>query len=154
MRRILLSFSPNYYEVLRNGNKVFEYRKRFCNEEVLAYIYLGKPIQKIVGIALLGKRINLSDWYDMYTDENTRLRIKDYMTRNRYAMPIKSYQIIEPIPIIEIKKLFPDFYIPLSFRNLSDEDELTRYLIEHTRKIGTEVIHKFDIIEQKNICEM
>ncbi len=67
MRRILLSFSPNYYEVLRNGNKVFEYRKRFCNEEVLAYIYLGKPIQKIVGIALLGKRINLSDWYDMYT---------------------------------------------------------------------------------------
>ena len=50
MRTILLSFSPSYYDILKNGQKVFEYRKRFCNEKVKAYLYLGKPIQKIVGI--------------------------------------------------------------------------------------------------------
>lgn len=154
MRKILLSFSPQYFDILKNGDKIFEYRKRFCNEEVIAYIYLGRPIQKIVGVARLGKRINLHEWYKLYTDEKTRSRIENYMERNKYAMPIKSYQDIKPIPIIEIKKIFPYFYIPLSFRNLEDEDELTKYIISNTKFVGNEVIHRFDFINPNNICEM
>ena len=57
MRTILLSFSPIYYDILKSGDKVFEYRKRFCNEKVKAYLYLGKPVQQIVGILWLDKRI-------------------------------------------------------------------------------------------------
>lgn len=97
LRKILLSFSPKYYEVLKNGNKVFEYRKRFCDEEVMAYIYLGRPIQKIVGVAKLGRRIDLDKWYREYSETEIRKRIADFMTGNKYAMPIISFQEIEPI---------------------------------------------------------
>lgn len=154
LRKILLSFSPKYYEVLKNGNKVFEYRKRFCDEEVMAYIYIGRPIQKIVGVAKLGRRIDLDKWYREYSETEIRKRIADFMTRNKYAMPIISFQEIEPIMISEIKKAFPKFYIPLSFRNLEPGDEISSYIESKQRFIGEIITHDFSTINPQNICEM
>ena len=154
MRTILLSFSPRYYEILRSGAKVFEYRKRFCNEKVRAYIYLGKPIQQISGIAILDKRIDLSSWYEEYNDIEIRKRIIDFQTKNKYAMPILEFQEIEPINISEVKRVFPDFYIPLSFRNLDSGDKLTEYIENRTIKKGQRILHKFTEIDPNRICEM
>lgn len=154
MRKIFLSFSPKYYDILRNGNKIIEYRKRFCDEEVLAYIYLGKPIQQVVAVAKLGKRIELKEWYENYSDAEIRKRIIDYMTRNKYAMPILMFQEIIPIPVVEIKKEFPNFYIPLSFRNLNPNDAITKYIEQKTVYVGEKISHDFSVIDPKNICEM
>lgn len=155
MRNILLSFSPRYYEILRNGEKVFEYRKRFCDEKVKAYLYLGKPVQQIVGILWLDKRIPLVRWKELYKDDVEVLgRIEDYLNRNKYAMPILKYQEIEPIDISDIKEKFPEFYIPLSFRNLEENSKLLEYIEKKTKYSGNAVKHSFDIIEKNRICEM
>lgn len=39
MRKIILSFSFEWYEQLKSGDKIYEHRKRFCKEPVEAYIY-------------------------------------------------------------------------------------------------------------------
>lgn len=154
MRKIFLSFSPRYYDILRDGSKIFEYRKRFCDEEVLAYIYLGKPVQQVVAIAQLGKRIELKDWYNIYSDVETKNRIIDYMSRNKYAMPILMFQEINPISIAEIKSEFPNFYIPLSFRNLNSNDMVTKYIEDRTVYKGEKITHDFTVIDPRHLCEM
>lgn len=155
MRTILLSFSPSYYDILKNGQKVFEYRKRFCNEKVKAYLYLGKPIQKIVGILWLDKRIELSKWKELYKGNlSVSHRIDDYMQRNKYAMPILRYQEINPISIVDVKKVFPELYIPLSFRNLEENSDILKYLQDRTKFLGEVVTHNFENIDIDRICEM
>lgn len=46
MKSIFLSFSPEWYPYIENGKKIYEHRKRFCDEPVIAFLYLGLPIQK------------------------------------------------------------------------------------------------------------
>lgn len=155
MRTILLSYNPSCYKILKNGDKFFEYRKRFCDEKVMAYLYLGKPIQQIVGILWLDKRISLTSWKELYKDDLKVLgRIEEYLTRNKYAMSVLKYQEIRPINIGDVKRLFPDFYIPLSFRNLEEKSELLEYLQNRTEYRGKTIIHKFDHIDSNRICEM
>lgn len=155
MRTILLSFSPIYYDILKSGDKVFEYRKRFCNEKVKAYLYLGKPVQQIVGILWLDKRIQLSSWKEKYKDDLKVLgRIESYLQRNKYAMPVLKYQEIEAINISDVKEMFPEFYIPLSFRNIEENSDLLKYLESRTKYCGNTIIHNFDNIDLDRICEM
>ena len=92
MRTMLLSFSPEWYQDLSNGRKIYEHRKRFFNEPVIAYIYLGLPHRQIVAKIHLGKWEELSDWLTKYSyDMDAVERIKDYLTRNRFAMPYMQF---------------------------------------------------------------
>jgi hypothetical protein len=34
------------------GTKIFEYRKRFCDEPVIAYMYVSTPVQPTTSISL------------------------------------------------------------------------------------------------------
>lgn len=47
MKKILLSFKPFWAEKIMTGEKIYEYRKRFGNEPVMAYMYVSKPIKAI-----------------------------------------------------------------------------------------------------------
>ena len=38
MRKMILSFSYEWYAQLKSGEKIYEHRKRFCKEPVEAYI--------------------------------------------------------------------------------------------------------------------
>ena len=66
MRKMLLSLKPEIFELIRNKKKIFEYRHQFYTEEVGAYLYISKPIQKIVGYIEFDKRIELKDWEEKY----------------------------------------------------------------------------------------
>lgn len=80
MRTILLSFDEKWYSVLKSGEKIFEHRRKFCNEEVRAFLYLGKPRQQIVAEIGLGKRELLEDWLQQYQEEKEVAdRISDFM---------------------------------------------------------------------------
>lgn len=59
MKKILLSFQPYWAEKIMQGTKIYEYRKRFCNEPVIAYMYVSTPVKAITGIIELGQRIPL-----------------------------------------------------------------------------------------------
>ena len=117
MRTILLSFDEKWYPVLKSGEKIFEHRRKFCNEEVRAFVYLGKPRQQIVAEIGLGKRELLEDWLQQYQEEKEVAdRISDFMRRNKFAMKVLWFKEIEPINIIEVLELFPELIIATVYK--------------------------------------
>src|SRR5574344_452733 len=98
MKTMLLSFKPEWFEKIRNGSKIYEYRRSFANEEVMAYMYVSTPMKMIVGKIHLGKRIDINTWKDKYHNKPEIVdRIDDFLTRHQYAMPIISFQMTEGI---------------------------------------------------------
>lgn len=152
MRNILLSFSNDYYEPLKNGLKIYEHRKRFCDEEVKAFIYIGKPVYRIVALVTLGKRISLESWLKKYSgNEIVKQRVINFMERNNYAMPVLDFQEINPIELSGFKCSHPNFIIPRSYYFLENNLELKNYIF--TRYKPTECYFKNDFSnEENNIC--
>ena len=66
MRTILLSFQPHWYEQIMCGNKIFEYRWQFPNEEVMAYTYVSRPQQQIVGYMKFSNKTAIKDLIEQY----------------------------------------------------------------------------------------
>ena len=66
MRKMILSFSYEWYAQLKSGEKIYEHRKRFCKEPVEAYIYIGLPYRQLVAVVELGKPENIEDWLEKY----------------------------------------------------------------------------------------
>ena len=94
MKTMLLSFKPEWFEKIKNGSKIYEYRRSFANEEVMAYMYVSTPMKMVVGKIHLGKRININTWKEEYKDcPDVVERIDDFLTRHQYAMPIISFQM-------------------------------------------------------------
>lgn len=153
MRTILLSMQPFWTDQIMSGNKIYEYRNKFANEELLAYLYVSKPIQEISGIIRLGKRELLSDWKNIYKDDKIVVgRIEDYEKRkNKYAMPVLSYQRTSGIKLCEIKSEFPEFLIPQSYYYL-DNLPLLEYIENHIYLEGEQKNHEFEFIDKNEIC--
>ena len=87
MRTMLLSFKPRWYNKIMDGSKIFEYRRTFPNEEIMAYMYVSSPVKMIVGRIHLGKRIDINTWKEQYkADKEVCERIDDFLTRHTYAM--------------------------------------------------------------------
>lgn len=153
MRTIILSFKEEWYPQLISGEKIYEHRKRFCDEPVMAYIYLGLPRRQLVAIAELGKREELVDWLKRYNADNKAVeRIKDYLARNRYAMPIQSIQEIEPIDMRKMEREIAGFRVPISYMFLDDKPEVFEYIKRNTKPIGIRKEHDFSDITSKDVC--
>lgn len=56
MRTMLLSFKPEWFNKIKDGSKIFEYRRTFPDEEIIAYMYVSTPMKQIVGRVHLGKK--------------------------------------------------------------------------------------------------
>ena len=48
MRTMLLSFKPEWYNRIKEGSKIFEYRRTFPDEEILAYMYVSRDRKSVV----------------------------------------------------------------------------------------------------------
>lgn len=94
MRKMLLSFRPDVYEKIKSGVKIFEHRRNFPDEPIMAYMYVSSPVKAITGVVYLGKRHCLSDWMEDYKEDgNAVTRIKEYIEKYyyRYAMEIDRF---------------------------------------------------------------
>ena len=69
MRTMLLSFKPEWFNKIKDGSKIFEYRRTFPDEEILAYMYVSSPMKKIVGKIHLGRKIDINTWKEQYKDD-------------------------------------------------------------------------------------
>lgn len=153
MRTILLSFDEKWYPALRNGDKIFEHRKRFCDACVRAYIYLGKPRQEIVAEICLDKRELLSDWLETYkNDKEACERINDFMTRNKYAMKVLWLKEIEPIPLASIKQIFSSVTAPMSFHDLDKKKDVLAWIDQNKIYTGYEIDNDFSSVTSNLIC--
>lgn len=131
MKTILLSFDPQYYEPLKNGSKKFEYRSRFADEEIKAYLYLTSPVREIVAIVYFGKRKLLEDMKRLYAENDALLHRIDEYTRifgKKYAVPIQKIEFLEPISLHAIRESIPGFMPPRSYMLLKEDSELDTLL--------------------------
>ena len=153
MRTILLSFDEKWYPVLKSGEKIFEHRRKFCDEEVRAFLYLGKPRQQIVAEMGLDRRELLEDWLQLYQDdEAVANRIRDFMQRNKFAMKVLWFKEIEPINIAEVQELFPELKIPISFHFLDKKPDVLKWLDKNKQYTGYQIENDFSNIDKEDIC--
>lgn len=154
MKTILLSFNPKYYEPLKSGQKKFEYRSRFSNEELKAYLYLSSPVRKIVAIIHFGKKIMLKTMLeDFSTDADVCSRIKEYIYRynKKYAVPILRIEFLEPLSLDDIRIKVPGFMPPQSYKIIEDGTELQK-LLSKINLTGKCIVMDHDNIEPNDIC--
>lgn len=153
MKTMLLSFKPEWFEKIKNGSKIFEYRRSFADEEVMAYMYVSAPMKMVVGKIHLGKRININTWKEEYK-ENTDVveRIDDFLTRHQYVMPIISFQMTEAIDLETLRNFKSKFVCPQMYYYLDNFPNLFEFIINHAKEIGKAQMNNFDNITTEQIC--
>jgi predicted transcriptional regulator len=121
MKEILLSMQPSWYELCVAGIKIYEYRKNFPDEDIIAYIYVSSPEKAIKGIMYFGDRIVLEDWKEKYKSRPAVIRrIDKYLERNGYAVPIKRIDILDSISLVDIKENVKGFVAPQMYYFLNE----------------------------------
>ena len=151
---MLLSFRPDVYEKIKSGVKIFEHRRNFPDEPIMAYMYVSSPVKAITGVVYLGKRHCLSDWLEYYKeDSNAVTRIKEYMEtyHYRYAMEIDSFQETSQISLDDLRENIPGFVAPQMYIYL-DGTELLEYIESNLKMTDLQVEHSFERIEAGQVC--
>lgn len=151
---MLLSFRPDVYEKIKSGVKIFEHRRNFPDEPIMAYMYVSSPVKAITGVVYLGKRHCLSDWLEYYKeDSNAVIRIKEYMEtyHYRYAMEIDRFQETLQISLDDLRKNVPGFVAPQMYIYL-DGTELLEYIESNLKMTDLQVEHSFERIEACQVC--
>lgn len=46
IKTLLISFQPKWYEQIKSGKKIYEYRTQFPKEPVVAYMYVSNAATK------------------------------------------------------------------------------------------------------------
>lgn len=154
MRKMLLSFGPDVYEKIKSGVKIFEHRRNFPDEPIMAYMYVSSPVKAINGVVYLGKRHCLSDWLEYYKeDSNAVTRIKEYMEtyHYRYAMEIEGFQETWQISLDDLRENIPGFVAPQMYIYL-DGTELLEYIESNLKMTDLQVEHSFKRIEACQVC--
>lgn len=149
---MLLSFKPEVYEKIKFGKKIFEHRRNFPDEPIMAYMYVCAPVKAITGIVYLGKRHLLSEWHDEFKDDNDAIaRIEKYQKSYRYAMEIDEFQETTEISLDDLRHDIPGFYAPQMYIYL-DDTELLKYIEKNIDFSDTNIKHDFKEICSDMIC--
>lgn len=154
MRKMLLSMQPFWKEKIMSGEKIYEYRKRFPNEEIWAFIYVSSPISGISGILHLGRYTLLEDWKMKYAGQPEVIdRICTYESRkNKMAIPVLGYQETSIITREELVEKLEKFVVPQSYYYLNDNMELTQYIESTIEVCGIMKENEFMENDLSNIC--
>lgn len=152
MRKMLLSFKPEVYEKIKSGKKIFEHRRNFPDEPIMAYMYVSAPVKAITGIVYLGKRHLLSDWREEFCDDKDAVaRIDKYQESYRYAMEIDEFQETTEISLDDLRRDVLGFVAPQMYVYL-DGTELVGYIEKNITKKSVRIKHSFDSIMSNEVC--
>lgn len=154
MKKIFLSFNPIYFKPLLYGLKMYEYRKRFCDEETKAYLYLSGKKRMVIGVLELGKPIRLDKTRDEYLNyPETLKRVDEYIEkRDVCAVPIKSLRLFDkPILLSDLREEIKGFMPPQMYYVLDNHKEL-KDILERQKLKDYEFIHKHEKIYYDNLA--
>ena len=154
MRKMLLSFRPEVYEKIKAGQKIFEHRRNFPDESVMAYMYVSSPVKAITGIVYLGKRHCLFDWLEKFKDDSDAVtRIKEYIEtyHYRYAMEIEKFQETSQIALDDLRENVPGFVAPQMYIYL-DGTELLDYIENKIENLDGCTVHDYSVIKSNEVC--
>lgn len=152
MREMLLSFKPSVYKKIVDGIKIFEHRRNFPNEPILAYMYVSKPVRAITGIVILERKHLLSDWKKEFSyDSDAVSRISEYEKSYRFAMEINEFKETNAIGLDELKEKL-NFVAPQSYIYLDTHPDLEKYIHDRIVPNGKVVNHTFEHITSDQVC--
>lgn len=138
-----MSFWPSVYDRIFTQDKTIEFRQRYSNEETIVYMYVSKPCMAIKGIAILGKRINMSTISKNSSFYLQAVHDGYQIGKYTYGMPILSFQTIVPIPLTYIKSKISDFHPPQSYYYLDNNTQLLHIIESNTKPITDVVCNSF-----------
>ncbi|MEF3352596.1 hypothetical protein PV403_05355 [Paenibacillus sp. GYB006] len=138
-RTIILSLQPGPYEEIRKGQKKIEFRRRFINEPVGAFIYVSSPIKQIKAYIEFGKPeheeistlVSISEKMNPGTGESLQEYFKGL--NSGYAIPILSFTEFAPLSL-ELLKGGYQFTPPQSYMNLSANPLLEKALFQKIKE--------------------
>jgi len=160
MKEIFLSFRSEYFKLLLYGIKKYEYRKRFCDEETKAYLYLSGKSRQVIGVMELGKPVRLDLTRENYLNyPETLKRVDEYiLNKDKNAVPIKSLALFDkPIDLDDIRKDIPAFMPPQMYFVLDNHPKL-KSLLEKQPLNKKLFVHNHNEIYYDNlamsVCEL
>lgn len=143
---LLMSIKTKYTNLIFNGSKIYEFRRRSIGEKNLnkkIYIYSSEDSKEIVGYIIVDKILtnDIDNLLEETKYQDTK-SIREYFKNSKscYALHIKeTYKFIRPIKIEEIKQEHKDFVIPQFYRYIKPTESIYEKLINRN------VIHKMKL---------
>ncbi len=141
----LMSIRPKYAYRIFAGIKKFELRKWFGLKPEpgsTIVVYASGSVRAIIGEFTVGKVIfgdSTAVWRKLSEISGTGLGRDDYSyisgSRAAMALEVLNPRLYDhPITLNELRRIFPGFMPPLSFRVLELDEPLYRLLLEKARK--------------------
>lgn len=153
MKTMLLSFKADVYKRVITGEKIYEHRKVFPDEPVLAYLYVSAPVKAIVGIMKLENKTSIESWKEKYSyDMRAVARIDTYLEHHKYAMEITEFQETNSIALEKLRVDLPGFVVPQMYYYI-DDSKLLNYLKMNLKPTGKKIVHDFSNVSSDLICK-
>jgi len=140
----LMSVKPKYAYRIFAGMKKFELRRWFGirpEPGSIVVVYVSGNIKAIVGEFIVGKVVygtpkKVWDYVQSIPESGIYPEDRVYIDGDKPAMAIevlKPRLYRKPIKIDEIRRIIPDFFPPMSFRELDRNEPLYKLLIRRLR---------------------
>ena len=107
----------------------------------------------ITGIATFDEREELVGWKEKYSDRPRVVQdlIDEMLTDCRYAVPCLTFQPTNRLPLNKLREEIDNFIVPRMYYYI-DDLPLLEYLKCNLVPTGEMLIHRFDTIEDEDIC--
>lgn len=138
---ILLSLQEEYFDAIKNGEKKFEYRKKFRKEPTKAFIYVSKTKKAILGLIDFGSPIfQQAEQIAQIAEKEKKGSYHDIISyigkdHNGYAIPVQHFYSIPGLTLHEIQDKIPQFVAPQSYLLLQPDMPL-RAILEEQEILG------------------
>lgn len=128
---LFISVKPEFTEKIFDGSKTIELRKSTpsVDENALLVIYSTVPVKAVIGISRIKRIIKMSpnNLWDKYSKRLgiDRKRFFEYYENMDHAIGIELedvFKLPNQIPLHLIRKFYPSFHPPQTFRYLSKRE--------------------------------
>ena len=134
---LLISLKKEYYDMIKDGSKKYEYRRNFRRYPTTAFVYLTSPDKVVPGFIKFGHPIIGTPKKISRFAENQRTghgrAVFEYLkgAKESFAIPINSlFEFNEPIHFDNMKKIDPAIAAPQSFIIMNTRAALLKFLLE------------------------
>jgi predicted transcriptional regulator len=147
---IILSLNKEYFEMIKDGNKKYEYRRRFKKTPTYAFIYVPGYKKSIQGLIRFGEPIyssseSISEFAETMGDSSYESMI-EYLEPGKmgYAIPINELYLFESVSIQDLNDNNIKFHPPQLYSNVSIKSKIFDFLGEFIIVDKVEVLHSIN----------
>jgi hypothetical protein len=148
----LMSFWPQVYNKILDGEKLLEYRRVFPKNCKCAFMYISTPVKAISGIIYFDDILHLDNLIGQF-DEQTETRINNYLDKYHYAGTIKAIQKINPITLDELRNGVPNFTVPQSYLYIDNYPALKDFIFKNLILDGDIITNNLEDILPDKLCK-